>query len=291
MKGSIVALVTPFKQNRIDTQALQDLVQWHEQSGTDGIVVVGSTGEASLLSRQERLLAIQTVVNARKNISIIAGVGTSSTEETIQMAKDAQECHADAIMVVTPCYVKPSQDGIIRHFQEIAKHCSLPIIIYNNPGRTGTNLTQETLFKICQSLPQVIGIKDSSNNLGMITCLKNILPQHVALLSGDDGTNIGFLAQGGQGSISVTANVFPKESKALIEAWNQGNLQEAMNIHSRLMPVHKVMFCQPSPSPVKYALSLMEKIQNEVRLPLLPISDSSEDALKIKQIMETVQNP
>jgi 4-hydroxy-tetrahydrodipicolinate synthase len=283
--GSIVALVTPLDNDMVDNAALQELVVWHAAQGTDAIVVVGSTGEALLLSETERIEALQAAIAGKRQsgnkIKIIAGVGTASTRDTIKMAQNAEDCGVDGVMVSTPSYVKPTQAGALAHFQAIAQHCPLPMIIYNNPGRTGMNLLSNTIIEICNSLGNVVAIKDSSNNLESISILRSNLPPRVSLLSGDDSTNIGFLAQGGDGIISVTANVFPALCKKFISAWNEGNYKESFATHQLLMPVHKAMSCEPNPCPAKYALAKMGKIKNNVRMPLIAVGENTASASTI----------
>jgi 4-hydroxy-tetrahydrodipicolinate synthase len=273
----------------VDTHALQELVTWHANQGTDAVVVIGSTGESLLLSATERIEAVQAAMEGKRQsgnkIKIIAGAGTASTKDTIKMVQDVENCGVDGVMVVTPNYVRPTQAGAIAHFQAVAQHCNIPMIIYNHPGRTGTNLLWTTLIEICNTIESVIAIKDSSNNLGPISILRANLPSRVSLLSGDDSTNIGFLAQGGDGIISVTANLFPFLCKKFMTSWRDGNYKDAFATHQLLMPVHTAMFCEPNPCPVKYALSKMGKIKNCVRMPLIAISDNSPSASTIVDSM------
>lgn len=280
--GSIVALITPIYNDKVDCKALQDLVKWHSEQGTDAIVVVGSTGSGGLLSEEERREAICTVVQKNNSLSkkmkIIAGCGTLSTKETIKMVKNAEQYGADAIMVVSPCYVKPTQEGAFQHFKSISENTQLPLILYNHPGRTGINLHNETLIRLCNSIPHIVAIKDSNPDLSRIAELRIELPENVSLLSGDDATNIGFLAQGGSGIISVTANVFPSLCKKFIQAWQNNDRNQAFEIHKKLMPVHRAMFCEPNPVPVVYAVSKIKKIYNEVRMPLIPIQNNTSSA-------------
>ena len=290
--GSIVALVTPLFNDTVDVNSLQDLVVWHAEQGTDYIVVVGSTGESSLLSEEERVIAIKAAVDGKKKsndkIKIIAGVGSPSTLETIKMAKNAENCGVDGIMIVTPSYVKPTQAGAIKHFKLVAESVNLPVIIYNHPGRTGTNLQIPTLIELCNTVQSIVAIKDSTANLESIAVLRSQLPEKVTLLSGDDATNIGFLAQGGEGIISVTGNIFPKLCKEFVKSFENGDLKKASDIHKQLMPVHKSMFCEPNPCPAKYALFKMGKIKNEVRMPLFPIEENSVSAESIINSMKMV---
>ncbi|MDR1208281.1 MAG: 4-hydroxy-tetrahydrodipicolinate synthase [Holosporales bacterium] len=290
ISGSIVALVTPLNNDKIDCQALQGLVRWHHVQGTDGIVVVGSTGEGGLLSADERAEAIHAAVaqnnTLAKQMKIIAGCGTLSTRDTINMVQIAEKCGADAIMVVSPPYIKPTQAGLLAHFKAVAESVSVPVVIYNHPGRTGINIQNETLVDICNESKNVIAIKDSNPDLSRIARLRKALPSNVSLLSGDDATNIGFMAQGGDGIISVTANVFPSLCKKFVDAWNRGDIQEANTIHQKLMPVHDVMFCEPNPGPAIYATAKLRGFSNELRSPLFPVQGSS--AKKIDEAISQV---
>ncbi|MDR0630963.1 MAG: 4-hydroxy-tetrahydrodipicolinate synthase [Holosporales bacterium] len=290
ISGSIVALVTPLHNDKVDRSALQALVRWHGEQGTDGIVVVGSTGEGSLLSSEERVEAIECVVSQNqalaKRMKIIAGCGTLSTRETINMVQIAEKCGVNAVMVVSPSYVKPTQAGLRAHFNEVAASVDVPVVVYNHPGRTGVNVQNETLVAICNESENVVAIKDSNPDLSRISRLRRDLPSRVSLLSGDDATNIGFLAQGGDGIISVTANVFPALCKKFVEAWKQGDISEACSIHQRLMPVHDVMFCEPNPGPAIYATAKLRGFSNELRSPLFPVQEES--AKKIDEVISQV---
>jgi 4-hydroxy-tetrahydrodipicolinate synthase len=300
LTGSIVALVTPFKNGTVDIPALQELVAWQARCETDAIVVAGSTGESFLLSEEERSEVIRAAVEASKtccsskacgrSLPIFAGVSAIATRDAIRLAKNAEKLGASGIMLVTPCYIKPTQEGAIAFFTEVAEQISIPLIIYNHPGRTGTNLQIQTLLEICDTASNVVAIKDSSNNLESISLLRGRLPERISLLSGDDATNIGFLAQGGSGIISVTANILPSNCKNLVDAWGGGDVKEAFEIHSALAQVNRAMFCEPNPCPVKFALFKMGKIKNEVRKPLLPVQEGSAAAETIMSALRVFQN-
>lgn len=294
LEGSIVALVTPMNHGRVDCKAIQDLVQWHGAEGTDAIVVVGSTGEGGLLAEEEREQALHAAVKASqklgRRVPIIAGCGTLSTKATVASVQAAESYGVDGIMVVSPCYVKPTQEGLYKHFKTVADSTKLPIIVYNNPGRTSVNLQNPTLVRICEACPNVVAIKDSNPDLSRIADLRAQLPSRVSLLSGDDATNIGFLAQGGEGIVSVTANVFPALCKAFTEAWKHGDVKTAFEIHERLMPVHRAMFCEPNPCPAIFAVSFLRGIQNEVVEPLLAVEPGSASAQTILDALQTVQS-
>jgi 4-hydroxy-tetrahydrodipicolinate synthase len=280
------------RNDTVDYGALQDLVTWHSEQGTDGIVVVGSTGEGSLLSSEERAEAIRVIVDKNcstaNRMKIIAGCGTISTRDTINMVQIAEECGVDAIMVVSPCYIKPTQTGLRSHFYAVARSVSTPVVIYNHPGRTGVDIQNETLINICNELETVVAVKDSNLDLSRIARLRAALPERISLLSGDDAINIGFLAQGGEGIVSVTANVFPNLCKKFMQAWANGDVETARSIHQKLMPVHDAMFCEPNPGPAIYATAKLKGFHNEVRLPLLPVQNGSASAKIIDEAVSKV---
>jgi 4-hydroxy-tetrahydrodipicolinate synthase len=282
--GSIVALITPFYQGKVDLAALQKLVEWHYQEGTLAIVVCGSTGGANMLSFSEREQIIKCAVEAAaKRLPIIVGCGSSSTDEAIAMAKQAENLGADAILVVSPYYVKPSQMGIYQHFYAIHETVKLPIIIYNNPGRS---VVDQSIDLICQlaELPRIVALKDSSSDLSRPTILRSRLGDGFSLLAGDDPITGAYLAQGGNGSISVTANVAPALCQKLIDAWRNHDIKTFQKHNEELMPLHLALGLETNPCPLHYALSSMGKIHNEVRLPLLPIS--SENQSKVDQALQ-----
>ncbi|GHS97477.1 4-hydroxy-tetrahydrodipicolinate synthase [Alphaproteobacteria bacterium] len=293
--GSFVALITPLHHDKIDVEALQGLVQWHSQQGTDGLVVLGSTGISSLLEVHERKEVLQTVVRTnaalKKKMKIIAGCGPFSTRDVQKEAKMAADSGVDALMLSAPCYVKPTQEGLFKHFVNVSETVSLPFVIYNNPGRACINLQLGTLIRMCDTMPQIVAIKDSTSDLSRVSFLQSNLKGRVTLLAGDDAVNLGFLAQGGDGTISVTANVFPGAMKAFVKAWQEGNIQEASRIHQVLGPVHEQMFCEPNPCPAVFALAQAGKVHNEVRLPLLPVEQESASAQAIEEaVQEATQN-
>ncbi len=291
LSGSIVALVTPMSHGKVDRQAIQALAQWHFEQGTDALVIVGSTGEGGMLTEDERREALCAVVEKNaslpRKLPIIAGCGTLSTSATVNMVQAAESYGVDAVMVVSPCYVKPTQEGLFRHFRTVAESTKLPMVIYNHPGRTGVNLQNDTLLRLCEACENIVAIKDSNPDLSRIADLRMKLPRRVSLLSGDDATNIGFLAQGGNGIVSVTANVLPDLCKAFTGAWTRGDVKTASELHERLMPVHRAMFCEPNPCPAVFAVSKLRGICNEVRPPLLAVEENSASA---QRIMEAIQN-
>ena len=272
IKGTYTALVTPFNsQNEIDIEALKNLVNWQIGQGIDGIVVCGSTGESFVLSTAEQTLAIKTVVEAaNKRIPIIAGVSAIAPKDTIALAKNAEEFAVDGLMVVTPPYVKPTQQAIYDYFKQVHDATNTPIIIYDNPGRCGTSLSDDVVIKLAK-LPRIVCLKDASGDLARPAILRGSLPNDFSLMSGEDATTPAFLAQGGDGVISVTANVAPNLVTAQCKAWNERDLQALAYIQTKLTPLHKAIFIESSPAPAKYALSTFKLCSPYVRAPLVEV--------------------
>lgn len=287
--GSIVALITPFFQGQVDEAAVRALVEWQIQQGTHGIVVCGSTGEGGLLSVSERHQVLSAALDAARNrIPVIMGCSSPSTTEVIQMVKDAKSLGAAAALTITPYYVKPMPEGIFQHFQEITKASSLPLIIYNHPGRTSIDLSIPLLARLA-TLPTVVGVKDSGTDLRRPLQLRQEMVRQENLkpfcfLSGDDPTAAAYLANGGDGWISVTANVAPKLCQEMIRAWRTKDLQTFSTIRDQLFPLHEALLIETNPSPLKFAVSLLDKCHNELRLPLVPIASSSEAEIRTAMV-------
>ena len=278
IKGSIVALVTPMNDSgRVDYQALKNLVEWHISQKTDGIVVVGTTGESCTLTPQEAEQVITEVVQtANKRIPIIAGTGNSSTQSTIEQTQKAQSLGADAALIITPYYNRPTQEGLFLHYQAIANSVSgFPIILYNNPGRTGCDLKVETVAKLSK-IPNIYGIKDPTGDLNRIYDHQWQCQPGFKVFSGDDPTCLHFMLAGGDGVISITANVAPKMMHDLAEAALSKQQTIAKEIDSQLFKIHRLMVVEPNPIPVKWALSHMQRIHPSIRLPLTSLSASSQ---------------
>lgn len=272
--GSICALITPFRNGDVDEDAFGKLVDWQIEEGTHGLVPVGTTGESPTLSHAEHMRVVEKCIEvADKRAPVIAGAGSNSTSEAMELTRHAQEAGADAALVVTPYYNKPTQEGLYRHFEAL-NGVGLPIIIYNIPGRSVIDMSVETMAR-CSELENVIGVKDATAAVGRATEQKMACGDDFCQLSGEDVTQLGFLAQGGVGCISVTANVAPKLMSEMHEAWQAGNVAEAQRINERLTPLHTDLFCESNPGPVKYGASLLDKCSDEVRLPLAPISEES----------------
>ncbi|AUN29788.1 4-hydroxy-tetrahydrodipicolinate synthase [Niveispirillum cyanobacteriorum] len=271
-KGSIVALITPFREGKVDAVAFKDFVDWQIKQGTHGVVPVGTTGESPTLSHEEhRLVVSLTVEVAKGRVPVIAGTGSNSTEEAIALTRHAKEAGADAALVVTPYYNKPSQEGLYQHYKAIHDAVDLPIIIYNIPGRSVIDMSVATMARLAK-LPNIVGVKDATADLARPLRTRVEIGPDFCQLSGEDATVTGFLAQGGVGCISVTANIAPALCSQLHEAWQRGDLVEMARIRDILLPLHQAMFVETSPAPVKYAASLLGKATPDVRLPLVPCS-------------------
>lgn len=279
LSGSIVALITPFHNGEVDYESLKRLINWHINSGTQGIVACGSTGEGILLSHQEwRQVLITTIQTVNKRIPVIAGCSTSSTLDAIYLVQQAQELGADAALVVTPPYIKPSQEGIYHHFLAIHEASTLPLIIYNNPGRSVVDISIDSIVKISQ-LPRVVALKDSNIDLTRLIALRQKIQKPFAFLSGDDPTAAGYLAFGGHGFISVTANVVPHLMQDLATSWQNNNLSRFQELRDQLMPLHNALGAETNPIPVKCAVSQLGFCQNELRLPLIPATSKTEQLI------------
>ena len=272
--GSICALITPFRNGDLDEEAFGKLVDWQIGEGTHGLVPVGTTGESPTLSHDEHKRVVELCIDvADKRVPIIAGAGSNSTAEAIELTEHAMSAGADAALVVTPYYNKPTQEGLFRHFEAL-NDVGLPIIIYNIPGRSVIDMSVETMAR-CAELENVIGVKDATAAVNRATEQKMACGDDFCQLSGEDVTQLGFLAQGGVGCISVTANVAPKLMSEMHEAWQKGDIPSAQRINELLTPLHVDLFCEANPGPVKYGVSLLGKCAEELRLPLVPITEGS----------------
>ena len=278
--GSFTALITPFKNGAVDEQSYQDLVQAQIDAGTHGLVPCGTTGESPTLSHEEhmRVTELCLEVNAGK-LKIIAGTGSNATEEAIMLQRHARDAGADAGLVVTPYYNKPTQAGLYSHFKAIADATSLPIIIYNIPPRSVIDMTVETMAKLAE-IPNIVGVKDATQDLVRPMKTRIEIGPDFAQLSGEDATIVPYMAQGGHGCISVTCNVAPKPLAEMHDAWAAGDMDTVYSINERLMPLHDALFCEASPGPVKYAASLLGLCKPNTRLPLCEIADESKSKVE-----------
>lgn len=274
-KGSIVAIVTPFRNDAIDEDRLRELVEFQIANGTDGIVPCGTTGEASTLDYDEHDRVIEIVVQqANKRVPVIAGTGSNSTKEAIEMTEHARKIGADGALLVTPYYNKPSQEGLYRHYRAVAEAVRLPQILYNVPGRTGVNLLPETVARLAD-ISNIVAIKEATGSLQQASEVLSLCGDRLDVLSGDDFITFPMMACGGKGVISVVANIMPKEVAAMVDAFSAGNLEEARRWHLKLLKISNAMFIETNPVPVKTAVALMGKATDEVRLPLAPMSDAN----------------
>ncbi len=270
-KGSLVALVTPMRPDgSVDEKALASFVDWQIREGTHGVVPVGTTGESPTLSHDEHKRVVEiTIEVAKGRVPVIAGAGSNCTEEAIDLARHAKQAGADAALVVTPYYNKPTQEGLFLHFTAIADAADLPIIIYNIPPRSVVDLSVETMARLAKH-PNIVGVKDATANLARPLHTRRACGADFCQLSGEDHTALAFLAAGGVGCISVTGNVAPRLVSTMHGAWQDGRVAEAMEIQNRLLPLHDALFAETSPGPVKYAASLLGHTSETCRLPLAP---------------------
>lgn len=280
IKGSIPALITPMRGGKVDEAAFRKLVSWQIAQGSHGLVPCGTTGESPTLSHDEHKRVIEICVEeANGRVPVIAGAGSNATAEAIELTRFAQKVGADAVLSVTGYYNKPTQEGIYRHFAAVAEAVDIPILLYNVPGRTIVDISDETTARLAR-IANIIGIKDATANLMRPTRQRAGCGKDWRLISGEDGTALGYMAHGGHGCISVTANIAPKLCAEFQTACMQGAFEAALALQDRLMPVHDAMFCEPSPAPVKYAASLLGLCTDEVRLPLVAATDAARATVK-----------
>lgn len=272
--GSIPALITPFRNGAIDEDALARFVKWQIDEGSNGLVPVGTTGESPTVSHDEHRRVIElTVEVAAKRVPVIAGAGSNSTREAIALAEFAERAGADAILSIVPYYNKPNQEGQFQHFRAVAKATSLPVILYSVPGRTVVDLTVDTIKRLRDECPNIAGVKDATSDMGRATQQRLALGEDFVMLSGEDITALGFNAHGGRGCISVTANVAPALCAQFQKACQAGDFATAIKLQDRLAPLHKALFVEPSPGGVKYAASRLGLCAEEMRLPMVPVSE------------------
>lgn len=286
LTGSIAALVTPFNQGKVDDKALSELVEWHIAEGTSALAVGATTGESPALTVQERFDLLSLAVRvARGRLPIIAGLSSNHTREAILLATSAREAGADAILHATGFYNKPTQSQLIGHFKELDAVSELPILLYNIPSRTGIELSVDTVATLA-GLPRVQGIKDSTGNVSRVTEERLRITKPFSFLSGDDATALGYLAHGGMGSISVTANLVPRRYAEFIRAAREGDFLRARELNDRMMALHRALFLEPNPAGIKYALSRQGLCRNELRLPMTPVSEAVQE--QIDQAMQAL---
>lgn len=285
LKGSLVALITPMNQDgSINYEQLHDLIDWHIENGTDGIVAVGTTGESATLPVEEHLAVIEaTVKHVNKRVPVIAGTGANNTVEAIALSKAAEQAGADYTLSVVPYYNKPSQEGIYQHFKAIAEATSIPMIIYNVPGRTVVSMSNDTILRLAK-IPNIVGVKEASGNIGNNIELINSVPEDFAVFSGDDPTGLPFMLCGGHGVVTVAANVAPKLFADMCRAALEGDIATARRLNEQLIPIYNTMFCEPSPAAPKWGLSLLGKCEPHVRLPLVALTEAGQ--AKVRAALE-----
>lgn len=279
--GSMVAIITPFKDGKVDEKAFVELIEFHIANGTDGIVPCGTTGESATLSNEEHNRVVRLAVEAASGrIPVIAGTGSNSTDEAIYFTKFARECGADAALLITPYYNKPTQEGLYRHFSAIAKEVDIPIIPYNVPGRTGVNMLPSTVARLAE-IGNIVGIKEASGSMTQICEIYRLCGERLSILSGEDAINFPILAAGGKGMISVTANIVPKEMGDMWDAFESGDIARARQIHYSIFDLHQIMFIETNPIPVKTSLAMMGRCTEEMRLPLCGMAEANKNKLRL----------
>ena len=285
LTGSLVALITPMHEDgSVNFQQLETLIDWHIANGTDGIVAVGTTGESATLPVEEHLAVIEaTVKHVNKRVPVIAGTGANNTVEAIALSKAAEQAGADYTLSVVPYYNKPSQEGIYQHFKAIAEATSIPMVIYNVPGRTVVSMSNDTILRLAE-IPNIVGVKEASGNIGNNIELINSVPEGFVVLSGDDPTGLPFMLCGGHGVVTVAANVAPKLFADMCRAALEGDITTARRLNEQLIPIYNTMFCEPSPAAPKWGLSLLGKCKPHVRLPLVALTEAGQ--AKVRAALE-----
>jgi 4-hydroxy-tetrahydrodipicolinate synthase len=279
-KGSLVALITPFRDGAVDEKRFQDLVAWQIAEGTQGLVPCGTTGESPTLSHAEHKRVVELCIEVAKGkVPVVAGAGSNSTAEAIELTRHAQEAGAAGALVVTPYYNKPTQEGLYQHFKAIHDATDIPIVIYNIPPRCIIDMSVATMARLAK-LPRIVGVKDATNDLTRPVRTRLAIGAQFCQLSGEDGTALAYLAQGGHGCISVTANVAPRLCAEMQGAWAKGDVKTAMRLNERLMPLHEALFAETSPAPVKFAASLLGKSSEACRLPLAELLPETKERVR-----------
>jgi len=280
-EGILTALVTPFRDGEVDEPALRALVEQQIEAGIVGLVPVGSTGESATLSHTEHARVVElTVEAAAGRVPVVAGTGSNSTREAIKLTVHAKEAGADGALLLSPYYNKPTQEGIYEHFAAIERAAAFPLVLYNIPGRTASNMLPETIARLAE-LEHIVGIKEACGDLDQISHVIARCPDDFAVVSGDDSLTLPLLSIGGKGAISVTSNVAPKQMIELVDAYRAGDTARARDIHLQLVPLFDVLFCETNPIPVKAALALLGQVDDEIRLPLTQITEANRERLQV----------
>jgi len=280
INGAITAIVTPFKDGKFDEKAYEDLINWQISEGIHGLLPCGTTGEASTLDYDEHYRVIEVAVKIiNKRVPVIVGTGSNSTNETIEITMKAKELGADAALIVTPYYNKPTQEGLYRHYKLVAEQVDIPIVLYNVPGRTSVNMLPSTVARLSE-IKNIVAIKEATGDMKQVSEIIRLCGDNITVISGDDFTTLTLLALGGKGVISVSSNVAPKKVSEMCNAWFAGDIEKARKLHYTLEPLNSAMFIETNPVPAKTALSMMGKIKDEVRMPLCEMSQANKDKLK-----------
>ena len=278
--GALSAIVTPFHDGEVDERALRDHIEWQIQSGVDGLVPCGSTGESATLTHDEHERVIKiTIEQTRRRVPVVAGTGSNSTAEAIRLTASARQMGADGALMISPYYNKPTQEGIFRHYKMVAAAVDLPLIVYNIPGRTGSNIAPETFARLCE-IRNVVGIKEASGSMDQVSDIRRLCGDRLTILSGDDALVVPIMALGGKGVIATISNVMPRETHDLAAAALAGDFARARDIHYKMMPLMRALFIETNPIPVKQALAFMSRCANELRMPLCPMSAPAADRLR-----------
>jgi 4-hydroxy-tetrahydrodipicolinate synthase len=281
LKGAITALVTPFQGDKLDEERFREHIEWQIEQGVDGLLPCGTTGESATLSHQEHKDVIRICIDQTKGrVPVLAGAGSNSTREAVELTAYAKEAGADAALLITPYYNKPTQAGLFAHYRAIAREVSLPQVVYNVPGRTGINLLPETLARMQRDIPEVIGVKEASGNINQISRIIEACGRDFNVLAGEDFITLPLLSQGGKGVISVVSNVAPKLMADLCRAFHSREVDRAIDIHYQLTPLYRGMFLETNPIPVKTALAHMGRMELELRLPLVPMNEENDTELR-----------
>ncbi len=279
--GTYTALVTPFRKGKVDEAALRDLVAWQIKEGVDGLVPVGTTGESPTVDCKEHIRIIEVVVEAAKGkAKVMAGTGANSTAEAVELTREAEDVGADASLQVSPYYNKPTQEGLYLHYRAIAEATELPIMLYSIPGRCGIEIGVDTCRRLSKDCPNIIGIKEAGGTPERVSLLRSVLPPSFTIMCGDDSMTLPFMSVGAEGVISVASNVVPREVVHMVKAFAQGKTTAALKLHAKLYPIFKNLFIETNPIPVKAALAMMGKIEEEYRLPMCRISAANHEVVK-----------
>ena len=281
LNGAFTALVTPFRDGKVDEEAYRELIEWQIQEGIDGLVSCGTTGESATLSHEEHETVIRICIEqAKGRVPVIAGAGSNNTREAVGLARFAKQAGADAILLISPYYNKPTQEGLYQHYKAISAEVSIPAVVYNVPGRTGVNMTPATVARLYKDIPEVIGLKEATANLTQISDILELCDDNFILLSGDDFTVLPTMAVGGNGVISVVSNIIPRDMRDLCAAYAAGDRKKALELHYKMQPLCRACFLETNPAPAKAALGMLGKCDPALRLPLVQLLPENREIMK-----------